>query len=950
MERERELECIDALIERVVDGAGAVGSIEGPAGIGKTTLLSAARARALGRGVRVLDARGGELQRESSFAVVRELFAPALAPGSEWSRKRALADAARLAMPALGLAEAGGMDSRDGRFATVYGLYWLAINLARDFPLLLMLDDAHAVDDDSLHWFAYLLRNVSDTRLGVLLAARPNVPGVLEQAFLDETEIERIVPGPFTLAGVNELIEVRLGQPEPPFVEAVFEATGGVPFLVAAIVSAMAAGTVSPSAASVAQVRALGARGVALDLVARLRRVAPGAIEVAQAATVLGVGAERHRVALLAGTTAADVASVADALTSIGLTNPGWPLRFAHPLIEEALKESMSAGRLSHLRSEAATLIAAERGPLEEIAAHLLLTEPTGEPTRAAMLLGAGRRALREGAPLTAATYLRRAVREPPPREQLAATLLELGRAETQADQPSAIDHLGEAAELAETPDDRARILWELTRALMFSAPTDQVFAVSRRALECVGDHELELEIRAERLSLAQMDALPAAEVETLVDQIESSELGARTLSKPPGEERTVAERKLLGALAFIEFRRGDRPARSLELAELATGALDGSASEFIGSPSFVLAQYLLICSDQLDTGRRLRERVAEWAVSHGAPSLFGSAMFLVALAALHTGQLHDVDDAVSSAIEAAAAGGSALIPGNLMLAGLESQLAQGQIAQARATMNASGLAEVPAEQIPFSAGLFARGNLLHAEGDTRKGLNDVLACGERLLWNGSINPATIPWRSVASMMHADLGEHERALELADENLRLARASRVASTVGVALRTHGAVIGGAAGVAELREAVDTLAASPARLEHAAALVELGAALRRAGQRRTAREALRQGHKLAASCAAAPIVARAEDELRASGARLISRPASGLDALTPSERRIATLAASERTNRQIAQSLFLSMKTVEMHLGRTYRKLGISSRAELSNALRGDGDGRAKDRD
>jgi DNA-binding CsgD family transcriptional regulator len=126
--------------------------------------------------------------------------------------------------------------------------------------------------------------------------------------------------------------------------------------------------------------------------------------------------------------------------------------------------------------------------------------------------------------------------------------------------------------------------------------------------------------------------------------------------------------------------------------------------------------------------------------------------------------------------------------------------------------------------------------------------------------------------------------------------------------------------------------------SPARVERARVLADLGAALRRDGQRRAAREHLRQASELAERCGAHALVAFAEEELAASGARLQRMPLSGVAALTPAERRVATLAATGLTNPQIAQRLFLSVKTVEMHLGRTYRKLDLQGRGELEAAL------------
>jgi DNA-binding CsgD family transcriptional regulator len=132
--------------------------------------------------------------------------------------------------------------------------------------------------------------------------------------------------------------------------------------------------------------------------------------------------------------------------------------------------------------------------------------------------------------------------------------------------------------------------------------------------------------------------------------------------------------------------------------------------------------------------------------------------------------------------------------------------------------------------------------------------------------------------------------------------------------------------------------VSTLELAPTRLERARALVELGSALRRTGSRRESREILRSGLDAAHTCDADALVARAEDELRASGARLVKRPVSGLGALTPSEVRTARLAALGLSNAEIAQRLFLSTKTIEAHLGRSYRKLGIAHRNELSKVL------------
>jgi DNA-binding CsgD family transcriptional regulator len=136
----------------------------------------------------------------------------------------------------------------------------------------------------------------------------------------------------------------------------------------------------------------------------------------------------------------------------------------------------------------------------------------------------------------------------------------------------------------------------------------------------------------------------------------------------------------------------------------------------------------------------------------------------------------------------------------------------------------------------------------------------------------------------------------------------------------------------------LEEAVAVLGPSPARLEYAHALTDLGAALRRANQRAAARDPLRQALDVADACGAEPLAERARHELHAAGGRPRRPRISGVDALTASERRIAEMAAGGLTNPEIAQALFVTRKTVEAHLGAAYRKLDIRSRSELPAAL------------
>ncbi len=193
-------------------------------------------------------------------------------------------------------------------------------------------------------------------------------------------------------------------------------------------------------------------------------------------------------------------------------------------------------------------------------------------------------------------------------------------------------------------------------------------------------------------------------------------------------------------------------------------------------------------------------------------------------------------------------------------------------------------------------------------------------------------------WRVARAAALARLGRRDEALALAHEDLAVNRQFGARVHLGRSLRAVGVLTGGAEGLAYLREAVEVLELSTHKLEFAQALESYGAALRRARRPAEAREPLLRALDLAGACGVAPLAARVRAELQAAGVRPRRDAISGLDSLTPSERRVVDLAASGRANRDIAQDLFVTPKTVEVHLSSAYRKLGIRSRAELAPML------------
>jgi DNA-binding CsgD family transcriptional regulator len=241
-------------------------------------------------------------------------------------------------------------------------------------------------------------------------------------------------------------------------------------------------------------------------------------------------------------------------------------------------------------------------------------------------------------------------------------------------------------------------------------------------------------------------------------------------------------------------------------------------------------------------------------------------------------------------------------------------------------------------EFLPSSQLRYASGVLRAAAGKHEAAVEELRSCALADPGFGGENPAMVPWRSAAALSLAELGRHGDARALAADEVRRARSFGAARATGVALRVQ-AIVGPPADRAEtLATAHDVLAPSAARLELARVLLDLGATSRAAGRRTAAREPLLEALEIAARCGARTLERRARAELGAIGIRPRTTDRTGAASLTPSERRVAELAASGGSNREIAQTLFVTEKTVETHLGRAFRKLDIASRRQLAGVL------------
>ena len=400
------------------DRCGARGSgggvvVEGPAGIGKSAVLAAARRSAQDGATRFLRARGAELERDFAFGVVRQLFEPVLHEASPAERDDLLQGPARLAARVLGLPGAlqegeAPAATPDASFTVLHGLYWLCANLAADQLVVLSVDDAHWADTSSLRFLTYLLPRLEELKIALVVATRPEAEG--EEAHLLATltadaRAEVLQPAPLSLAAVGRLVHEGLGvAPDPTFTAACHRATGGSPFLVRELVEALGAEGMSPDARTAARVEAVGARTARRWIQLRLGRLPAPAARLARAVAVLE-RAELPRAAALAELDLAAAAEAADTLVAAGILEPGRPLAFVHPLVRAGVYEELAVAERSLAHRRAAELMDGEPAGEEHAAEHLLATEPAGDRAIARRLVdaardrGAARRARVRGRP-----------------------------------------------------------------------------------------------------------------------------------------------------------------------------------------------------------------------------------------------------------------------------------------------------------------------------------------------------------------------------------------------------------------------------------------------------------------------------------------------------------------------------------------------------------------------
>jgi len=710
--------------------------------------------------------------------------------------------------------------------------------------------------------------------------------------------------------------------------------TGGNPFLLRELAASLRADGMSPGEEAADQVAGLGPQSVARAVALRVARLGPAAGELARAAAILGDGAQLRHAAALAGVALADAAATADELAGIGVLEPGTPLRFVHPIVRTAVHDDIpEAGRgLRH--AEAARLLAADGADLDAVCAHLLVCEPAGSWEVVERLRTAAARALGRGGAWSAAAYLRRALAETADVSQRAELLAELGRAEKVVDDPAAAEHLRESLRLASDPALRAAVAPDLAELLLLAGQWDAGTAVVRSALVEMTGHEMRpgepahaavTRLQAWWAGLAAYDPHLVAEFDQGLGELRAAAQG-----------RDAASRMLAGLLAGVLVWRGERDAGVLDLVD---HALDQDRLlTRVDSDPLMAAQALFapVFLDELERAEALADQLLAMSRSRG--SVIGLVIADCVRVGAYTrrGELVGAETEVRAVIEIAMEHGMTFAVPSALFFGADALIERPELADVAALAGTIALAPDFGRTASGAMLREIRGRLALAQADFGTARAELQAAAGIYDALHLLNPGTC-WRSALALAAAaeDPGQARR---LADDELADARRAGLPRPTGIALRTRGMLEGGERGLRDLREAAEVLAASGARLEHARALVELGAALRRANQRTAAREPLRTGLDLAHRCGAVRLAERARAELLTTGAKPRRAVLTGLEALTASERRVAELAAAGMSNPEIAQTLFVTLSTVEGHLRQAYRKLSISSRGQLPAAL------------
>jgi DNA-binding CsgD family transcriptional regulator len=908
LDRDEELERLNGVVTRLQrDQQGGAVLIQGPAGIGKSSLMDAAVAKARETGLHVTRARGSELESGLAFGAVRELLAPVVMKIPQKDRDRIFEGPAQLARPVLGLSS-GGQPEGD----PLFGLFWMTVALAERSPLLLAIDDLHWLDEESARFVAYLVQRVEGLPVLLLASARPSEHGMSQSVELVVESSEVIRPRPLSAEAVGHLVRDRAA-------EDVLRVTGGNPLLAVELARAMA------EAGPGAQLEEIGPRSVGKAVLRRVARVSEAAVALSRAVAISPEPLALADLAQLAGLSVEETRRAADALVRAEvLAHEGDRLTFLHPVMRTAVYEELDPFQRRQAHSNAAALLLEHGAHLERVAPHVLAGEPAGRDEYVSVLRAAAELAVERSAPRAACRYLERALEEPPPAGDLADIRFELGKLQHSLGRPEATDTLRAALGTAASPVLRCDIAVQLGDALIDENRPDEVLDLVKELRQQFPDDS---SVGGDRL--LDLDALMMIAAQEMA--VEPSEL-RRLAERIPHDLRgdTPAEQRALVASAFALMSADEPLERAEEMLARVRARADLDAMR--RSDAMLLVRLLSVLGQGEDADQ-LAAGLIDRARRTGEESLYVSAQFQFAISANQRGELRRCEAALRLGLEA---------PG--MVPNWEIQYEDWLIT----TLSMQGRFDEAEALLERQLG---KGHTLTHKMLSRRRMEIALDRGDYEaavqiagevfdIAEGRVTTAGLA--SDYAIALAKVGRAEEALQVAQERAGRAEGGQSAQDRGTAAHALGVALAAVGRLDEalehLASSVEVLASGSYRWNQANAEVDFGRVLIDAGRPEAARDVLMSPLEYAVAHGAAPIERQAREQLARAGVTVLEPSGVVARLLTPTEERIARLAARGLSEKEIAQRLFITTRTVEHHLGEALAKLRVDSRDELEAAL------------
>jgi DNA-binding CsgD family transcriptional regulator len=894
-------------------GAGSVVLFEGPSGMGKTGLMAAIRALVRESGVQLLSAAGHRRETNLSFGVVLQLFEP---------------HARRFDRPEPFVPRQPAGIGCFSSLTAIHDLYRGCATLAKTAPLVVGIDDADLADDQSLHFLLYLTERLPELPIAVFLTAGTvaprRAPALLAEIARHRCTTRSRLKPLSSLGTARRVAKTTFSASAQEAAQEIHNASGGNPFIVDSLARALAEAEEGGGEAPATTVRGLASPGIAEWALVRAAELAPGAPALLNAVAVLGPDCELRHACALANVEPEATGEIVDALTEVELLAPSERLSFAQPAVAVEIERAQTPRERGAFNLRAARMLADAGASPERVADHLLHSTRIGSAATVDTLSVAAAVSLGRAKPRTAVQYLRRALEEPPPRERRAQVVLDLGRAEAMAGEPQAASHLTDGlAQLVDGPE-HPRAALDTGRTLFALGRYTEAVPALERGLKAKRDTDAET---ASTLAIAHATAMWLASL---------SRGRSFELAPPPASADTAGDRALLALHAIDGALRAERSWRVRDLAERALAGGRLLKDETSDGLTYYLAAAALTLAGDLQGAEGALTHAVHDAQSRGSLLGFANALHARAMAILRRGRVRDAALDARKALAMERDGWrSGVCDARVVLA--HTLMERGDLQGARRHLDAADTTTSGTD--PFRLFLLsARGRLALHSGDADSALDFFMACGELAERAAIVNPALVPWRADAGLATAVLGDSSEAEQLIETELGLADDFGEPAAIGRALRALGSVRPPERALETFEAAVAKLQDSQAALDQAGAFVDFGAALRRSGRRRAAREPLRAGLELAERCGATVLAARARGEAKAAGARPRRTALRGREALTAREHQVAALASAGLSNRRIAEQLVVTVKTVEWHLKNSYLKLGVASRKELHRAL------------